>query len=673
MKNTILSKKLLCILLMIIILATSIGIVPNKVKAAKTYTQTVKSGIDAFPESYQVLLKKLMEETEHTNWNFQAYYTGIDWNEFISKESVCGRNRIYQAFDTIYRDECNNLASGYYCADEEIIKYFADPRNFLTERNIFQFLEISYNESLYTKNIIEDMVKKYKVFNYGKPITFVMSDEKHEKYEEEVTMTFTDIIMEAAKQSQMSPISIVIKIVQEVGADGSLSTSGTYEGYENCYNYFNIGAYDTGDAIANGLKYADKAGWHCPYTSIVEGAIYNSDNYILQGQNTAYFYKFDCVGSSILKDGETQTVTSDELYYHQYMTNVYDPYSQSSSLFSTYTNNDLLDKKLNFIIPVFDNMPEYTTKPSSVASSDQELYYANVTSSVNTRKGAGTNYGTVTVEYTTSSGKTASTSLVLYKDDLVIMLEREAATNNGMSWDKVQFWNGKIGYVATQYLEKYEKKSTGMGGSTEEPPIENPSTGDVYKDMIDYAYADVSTSLNIRSGAGSTYKIIGSLNSNEEFFILEKLDGWYKIATEYGLQGYVSSEYSKVIKTYEKKDDEIIVIPKANAKMLAKMMNFSDYKIFNGDTEITDDTLATNYSLKIDDKEYTIIKMGDVNGDGRVNTGDAIAVQRDSITEDKKLDGVYYTAADINRSNGVNTGDAVVIQRFIVGLKSVSL
>ena len=67
-------------------------------------------------------------------------------------------------------------------------------------------------------------------------------------------MTYTDIIMKAAEASGMSPISMVIKIVQEVGSDGSGSTDGKNSTYPNTYNFFNIGANDTGDAILNGLK-----------------------------------------------------------------------------------------------------------------------------------------------------------------------------------------------------------------------------------------------------------------------------------------------------------------------------------------------------------------------------------------------------------------------------------
>lgn len=344
------------------------------------------------------------------------------------------------------------MASGYYCANSDITSYFIDPRNFINERNLFQFLEISYNSEIYTRSIIEKLISKYPVFNNGQPITFVMSDENHEKYNQEVTMTYTDIIMKAAEVSKMSPISMVIKIVQEVGSSGSGSTDGKSSVYPNTYNFFNIGASDTGDAILNGLAYADNKGWHCPYTSIVEGAVFNSDNYINAGQNTAYFYKFDCVGNKILKAGETQTITSSNLY-HQFMTNIQDPYSQSAALFETYTNEGLLGESLNFIIPVFNNMPETpVNKISSLSNSNQNLYYADITSSLFVRSSPG--------------GSILGT--VLYKDDLVIMLQR----NYDSKWDKIQLWNGQVAYTATEYLEPFIPNNSGTGG--ENPPIEEP-------------------------------------------------------------------------------------------------------------------------------------------------------------------------------------------------------
>ena len=74
------------ILIMSIILITiSFFVMPLKsVFAATYYTQTVKTGIDKFPAEYQDALKKLKEL--HPNWNFDAYYTGLDWNTVVLNE-----------------------------------------------------------------------------------------------------------------------------------------------------------------------------------------------------------------------------------------------------------------------------------------------------------------------------------------------------------------------------------------------------------------------------------------------------------------------------------------------------------------------------------------------------------------------------------------------------------
>ena len=80
-KNKIFIKVLINIILMTIIFYY---IFPNIV-LGEEIKQEVKSGIENFPESYQEKLKELKEL--HPNWNFEAYYTGIDWNELIKNET----------------------------------------------------------------------------------------------------------------------------------------------------------------------------------------------------------------------------------------------------------------------------------------------------------------------------------------------------------------------------------------------------------------------------------------------------------------------------------------------------------------------------------------------------------------------------------------------------------
>ena len=652
-KNVYLSK-ILSIFLIFLIVSVIFCIQPSSVQAGTTYyNQTLKSGIDAFPESYQVLLRQFVEETAHTNWNFQAFYTGIDWDDFISAESVHGRNRVHSSLDTIYRDSCNDLAIGYYCADRAIISYFVDPRNFINERNIFQFLEISYNKDLYTKELIENMIKNYPVFNNGNEITFVMSYEEDERYGQEVTMTYADIIMAAAEKSQMSPISIVTKILQEVGSAGSSSTNGKSESYPNCYNFFNIGAYDTGDAILNALSYADKQGWHCPYSSIVEGAEYNTRYYVQAGQNTPYFYKYDCVGSRILSNGEEITISSNELY-HQYMTNISDPYSQSATYFSTYTNYQLLDKTLNFIIPVYNNMPLSVEKPSTLlAAENQDLYYAHISSSLITRTGPDYDY--------------PKTSIVLYKDDLVIMLERNVTNTDkwNESWDRVQFWNGSIGYVKSEYLDKYDPNNENGRDETTQIKSEHK--------IIGYGYADVSSTLNIRQGPGSTYKITATLAPQEEFGILDETDGWYKILTSDNIIGYVSKEFAKQMGYAKIENNSIMTIPEANSDTIAKILNLTDYTVKNGDSVITDGTIGTGYKFISGDKEYTIVKKGDLNGDGNADIIDMALIKR-YLLQKMILDGEYKEAGKLKQDSGdIDIIDMALMKRYLLGTEVIKI
>lgn len=531
------------ILIMSIILITiSFFVMPLKsVFAATYYTQTVKTGIDKFPAEYQNALKKLKEL--HPNWNFDAYYTGLDWNTVVLNEKVCKRNRVLKSSDESWKCSCGNVASGYACASEKIISYYLDPRNFLNEVNIFQFLEISYNERIHNVDGVKKAVKNtflsknvtykngngekqnYKIENEiikitpntkltdidknakgelktgakvtvnGKEYTaIVMGDINGDgkvnsadaleilKYSAELinlnnnaieagkingkvnalsalsvlkysagvedisfsssdgkeyTKSYAEIILEAAKESNMSPYSIASKIIQEVGTKGSNSVSGTYKGYEGYYNFYNLGAYDTGNAIVNGLMYAKDKGWNNQYTAIIEGAKELANSYTNAGQNTAYFYKWDVVGTRILKAGETQTVSSSNMFWHQYMTNVQDPTSQSKSLFNTYGNNKLLDESLNFIIPVYNNMPNSNTMPSGLTTDDGDLYYVNCTDGLAVRE----------------KPTTSSTALTrLYKNTVVVVLEREFTEANGYKWDKVKLANGIEGYVASKWL-----------------------------------------------------------------------------------------------------------------------------------------------------------------------------------------------------------------------------
>ncbi len=122
------------------------------------YAGTDKEIEASFPASYQSALKSLLHT--HPNYRFRAYNTGYDFEGSVLIEEYPGRNlTYYQDFGGLgicsswYSTEIEgsyNWAGNFwtpydsglwYQSSEEAIRYCMDPRNFLTESQIFQFLE----------------------------------------------------------------------------------------------------------------------------------------------------------------------------------------------------------------------------------------------------------------------------------------------------------------------------------------------------------------------------------------------------------------------------------------------------------------------------------------------------------------------------------------------------
>lgn len=629
------SKKIL-ILIMICLFSFALVLTNSSFAAATKYTQTLKSGISSFPKEYQEALNKIKDK--HPNWNFEAYYTGIPWNTVILNETAShGRNRVIKSSEESWKCSCGNVASGYACASEGIVAYYLDPRNFLNEVNIFQFLEISYNSKIHNISGIESAVKG----------TFLNNTITYKKNGEEYKKSYAEIILEAAKQSNMSPYSIVTKIIQEVGSKGSSSVSGTYAGYKGYYNFYNLGAYDTGNAIVNALKYAKDKGWDNQYDAIIDGAKEIANSYTNAGQNTAYFYKWDVVGTSILKSGDTQKVSSSNMFWHQYMTNVQDPTSQSKSLFNTYANNGILDKQINFIIPVYNNMPSSVELPSGFSDDTEDLYYVNCTDGLRVRNKAST---------------TGSVIATLYKNTKVQMITKNYANSNGYSWDKIKLSNGITGYVADKYLTQCEDSK-----KSEEDKV--------------IATAKTTDNLKLRKSATTSSVMLIQIPKGKQVDILQKdvanSNGytWYKV--KYGnYTGYVASKYLTTEQEDNNKDEdnqkEEIKINNEYAKAEGNTLIVTPNSTISNIASSASGTLKTGETVKIGDNSYTVAMLGDANGDGKVTAIDYMKI-KNNIMGTSALAKTNKIAADVNRDDKITAIDYMKIKNYIMGSSKINL
>lgn len=307
-----------------------------------------------FPESYKSQLHAL--HNIYPNWVFEAQHTNLDWDKVIKAESALGKNLVHKdsisswkstqsgAYDWETGQWVNFDSGGWVMASNEMIQYCMDPRNFLDSTNIFQFIKQSYDVSVLSDKQIE--LKKIDLTN------MVASTYLAGKCD---GSTYIDIIMEVAAETGVDPFTLASMMIQEQGVNGTgNSISGTVAGYEGYYNYFNIGAYQTGtmSAVERGLWYAKGADtnattygrpWNTRTRSIMGGALYYGTNYVNVGQDTLYLKKFNVQGSNI--------------YEHQYMTNVQGAASEGQHVAKGYDEN-ARKAALIFKIPVYKNMPE---------------------------------------------------------------------------------------------------------------------------------------------------------------------------------------------------------------------------------------------------------------------------------------------------------------------------
>lgn len=314
-----------------------------------------------FPESYKTNLRVIHQA--HPTWVFNAIQTGIDWQTAVTKESALGVNLItksksveWLSFATgAYKWETDSFVpfdgSTWVTPSSDGLKYYMDPRNFLTEKGIFQFETLAFNAQYQNAAGVENILYNTALYNTA----YNYTDDNGTA----LTKTYSQTFMDAASYSGVSPYHLASRSKQEVVTGTTTlsdSVSGKVSGYTGLFNFFNIGAYNStssGGAVLNGLKYAQSGTtssslnslylipWNNPYKAIVGGAYIIGSTYIKRGQDTIYLQKFN--------------MTATSTFSHQYMSNIEAPNAEAAKTYTAYSNMSTMP--LVFSIPVYLNMP----------------------------------------------------------------------------------------------------------------------------------------------------------------------------------------------------------------------------------------------------------------------------------------------------------------------------
>ncbi len=172
------------------------------------------------------------------------------------------------------------------------------------------------------------------------------------------------------------------------------------------------------------------------------------------------------------------------------------------------------------------NQGTQTPEKPSTPESTEKTGIVNVSSSLNVREGASTSSKVIG----SLSGNTK-----------VIIVGEEGA------FYKIEY-KGSHGYVSKEYVKDVTESSNSNQG-TQTP--EKPSTPENTEKT---GVVNVSSSLNVRSSASTSSKVIGSLSGNTKVTIVGEEGAFYKIEYK-GSHGYVAKEYIKDIK------DEVVTEP----------------------------------------------------------------------------------------------------------------
>ncbi|EOU1742797.1 SH3 domain-containing protein [Clostridium perfringens] len=172
------------------------------------------------------------------------------------------------------------------------------------------------------------------------------------------------------------------------------------------------------------------------------------------------------------------------------------------------------------------NQGTQTPEKPSTPESTEKTGIVNVSSSLNVREGASTSSKVIG----SLSGNTK-----------VTIVGEEGA------FYKIEY-KGSHGYVAKEYVKDVtESNNSNQGSQTTEKPSNPESTEKT-------GIVNVSSSLNVREGASTSSKVIGSLSGNTKVTIVGEEGAFYKIEYK-GSHGYVAKEYIKDIK------DEVVTEP----------------------------------------------------------------------------------------------------------------
>ena len=358
-----------------------------------------------FPSDYVARLVEL--QWEHPRWKFRPLpVRDLPWRAIVEKECAPSWNLVVYAmwapdewnalreanYTPYYAKGAKAYDSGaWYQASREAIAYFMDPRNFLNERDVFQFETLGFDADAQTPEAVERTFANTFMANAN----YDGGDRK-----------FSELVFDVGRRLGVNPVFLAGRLASEQG-NGSAQAFGTIgdaltayytnmadrvgnavvwgkrftrgnaattkvmakgrAAYNGFYNFFNFRAYGLGlfeikynawvEATAQETREKYLGPWNTQARAIEGGSLKVKERYIDTCRHTRYLQKF-----SVLAEAGA-------FRWKQYMQNIAAPLAESRKTFKAYDAAGTLDAPYGFLIPVYAEMPDAVSPDPALGKS----------------------------------------------------------------------------------------------------------------------------------------------------------------------------------------------------------------------------------------------------------------------------------------------------------------
>lgn len=298
------------------------------------------------------------------------------------------------------------------------------------------------------------------------------------------------------------------------------------------------------------------------------------------------------------------------LYWHQYMQNILAAQKEGETLRDTFADMGSIDGEYTFIIPVFKNMPT-TASPRP--------------STTNTSTNESTNTDLVRVNVTGSlylrnePRKDATKIGSIYKDDIVTRLEKATEKVDGTYWDYIMTASGVRGYAARETFDYETTYKLYL------VPVDTDNTTEQEPDTETETPSTPETDIVIQN---------------------DKI----KIDTQ---------------------TNKTTMVPGATVKDFVDLYG-TEVSVKNANGEVLSNDAKLGTGCVINDT-YTVIVLGDINGDGEVDTGDTFLLKLVILGQRTLNEECFIDSSDINNDGIIDTGDAFLLKKQILQISNITL